>query len=137
MTGLARGGPRAYCLVMGNANTTSGKTATTWHGAHWIRDARRDAILASDGHRCTYCETPVVRRSGNQDAQLDHVRARELGGSNRAVNLVTCCRACNSAKGALGTRGWLAYLRARGVDTVEVRARIQAAIARHAALGVY
>ena len=123
---------------MSTTNTTSGASKTsTWHGAHWIRDARRDAILASDNHTCVYCEKRLVRRDGTQTCQLDHIRAREMGGSNRAVNLVTACAACNSAKGALGTRGWLAYLRARGVDTTAVRARIQAAIARHAALGVY
>jgi hypothetical protein len=31
-------------------------------------------------------------------AQLDHVKPRKNGGSNKPTNLVTCCRKCNNAR---------------------------------------
>lgn len=42
--------------------------ATTWQGSKWIRAARREAIHASDGRCCTYCEVPVARAADLPDA---------------------------------------------------------------------
>lgn len=57
-------------------------------GAHWIRDAKRLAIYARDGHRCLWCQTEV-RRFDN--ATLDHYVSRAEGGTHHSSNLLTSC----------------------------------------------
>lgn len=80
--------------------------------------SRRDRIFRRDRFCCVYCgeELPADRLT------LDHVEPRMRGGDPSEGNLVTSCRACNTAKG--GEPAW-SYL-ARHAD---VRTRFLAAAA--------
>jgi|SaaInlStandDraft_2_1057019.scaffolds.fasta_scaffold118348_2 hypothetical protein len=80
-----------------------------WQGSKWIRPAKRAAIYMRDDWKCVYCmkvvevrftQSSLKQSLGYDSATLDHVLARELGGTNDHRNLVTCCKACNSAKRA-------------------------------------
>lgn len=62
-------------------------------GAHWIRDEKRRRIYWRDGMRCVYC-------GSGHCLTLDHVVARERGGSHDAGNLLTACARCNEKRGA-------------------------------------
>jgi len=67
----------------------------------------REYLLAKYQHRCVYCDaTGVV-------LNLDHVRPRSRGGSNRVSNLVTACVPCNEAKDNLPVEQFLAHDPAR------------------------
>jgi len=91
------------------------------NGSKWLRPAKRMAIYARDGHRCVYC-------GGNGDDSkltLDHLLPVELGGTNVAKNLVTCCIGCNSAKGKKSLRRFLDWLSEKGIDIEEVKIRIR------------
>lgn len=61
-------------------------------GAHWIRDEKRRRIYWRDGMRCVYC-------GSGHCLTLDHVVARERGGSHEAGNLLTACARCNEKRG--------------------------------------
>lgn len=61
-------------------------------GAHWIRDEKRRRIYWRDGMRCVYCGSGYC-------LTLDHVVARERGGSHEAGNLLTACARCNEKRG--------------------------------------
>lgn len=91
-------------------------------GSKWIRQEKRLAIYHRDGFACVYC-----RASGDDGTllSLDHLLACELGGTNEASNLVTCCVSCNSSKRDLTMRAWYAILRDRGVDTSAIATRIR------------
>lgn len=96
------------------------------NGGKWIKPAKRQAIYDRDGHRCVYC-------GGNGDdakLTLDHLRPAELGGTNLASNLVTCCLGCNSAKGKKSLKGFLTWLSERGIDVEEVTKRIRRLVRR-------
>lgn len=61
--------------------------------ARRMRMAPRKDVFDRDGRRCVYC--------GSRDnLTLDHVVPYSLGGDESMDNLVTCCRSCNSRKGA-------------------------------------
>jgi hypothetical protein len=65
-----------------------------------FRDERRKRIFKRDGFRCVYCgaQPPI------EELTLDHVEPRMRGGDRSEGNLVTCCQACNRAKG--GEPAW-------------------------------
>jgi 5-methylcytosine-specific restriction endonuclease McrA len=67
---------------------------------------RRQRVLRRDGFRCVYCGQILPAA----DLTLDHVQPRVRGGDVSDGNLVTACRACNTAKG--GQAAW-AYLASR------------------------
>lgn len=94
-------------------------------GSNWIAKSTRFAIYNRDGFRCVYCNAPV--KIGT--ATLDHVVARENGGSNRADNLLTSCKDCNEHKGTKTIRQFFAWLRSVGVVTegmsVEIRRQLK------------
>ncbi|MFF1684673.1 MULTISPECIES: RNA-guided endonuclease IscB [unclassified Streptomyces] len=54
----------------------------------------REYLLAKFGRACVYCGAM------NVPLNLDHVRPRSRGGSDRVSNLVLACVPCNQAKGA-------------------------------------
>lgn len=91
-------------------------------GMNWIKPAKRLALYARDGFACVYCGATA---EGGAKLGLDHVLACELGGTNEATNLVTCCGACNSAKQDLSLSDWLQRLTDKGIDTEAVPARIR------------
>jgi 5-methylcytosine-specific restriction endonuclease McrA len=55
----------------------------------------REEVFRRDSYRCVYC--------GNifdaDELSVDHVQPRVRGGDRSGGNIVTACRACNSAKG--------------------------------------
>jgi hypothetical protein len=65
---------------------------------------RRERIFARDHHRCAYCAEIFP-----PDAlTLDHVEPLMRGGDQSEGNLVTACRACNTAKGSVPAWAYLA-----------------------------
>lgn len=105
---------------------TEKKARNGEQGMNWIRLSTRLAIYHRDGFCCVYCGAGSELGAG---LTLDHLLANELGGSNEPANLVSCCRTCNSAKGALTMRSWLKRLATKGVDT-KLSRRVRAAAAR-------
>lgn len=61
--------------------------------SEWVSRARRNQLYERDGYRCRYC-------GGYQGLTLDHLLPVAQGGSHESENLVTCCKSCNSKKGA-------------------------------------
>lgn len=74
-------------------------------GMNWIRPQKRLAIYIRDNFRCCYCHRTLAE--GIQ-LTLDHLRPYVKGGSNSEMNLVTCCRFCNTSR---GVRPWRAFAR--------------------------
>jgi hypothetical protein len=72
---------------------------TNKSGMNWIRQEKRLAIYLRDGLACAYCGLCV---ENGAKLTLDHYTPRSEGGSNDAVNLVTACHRCNSARGDRG-----------------------------------
>lgn len=54
-------------------------------------------ILERDGFQCGYCGRSPLRDRAL--LSVDHVHPVSAGGDDRALNLLTCCRTCNSQKG--------------------------------------
>jgi len=54
----------------------------------------RQYVMDRGGHRCAYCG------GKNVPLQIEHVRPRSTGGSNRVSNLVPACEPCNTTKNA-------------------------------------
>ena len=75
----------------------------SWAGMNWIRQEKRLAIYLRDGLSCAYCGASV--EDGAQ-LTLDHLRPDSKGGSNSETNLVTCCKRCNSSRGARPVRSF-------------------------------
>lgn len=77
-------------------------------GSNWIRRSTRLAIYDRDGFSCVYCGAGAEQEG--VALGLDHVNPRELGGSNKPRNLVTCCESCNVDKSTKPIKQWLAEL---------------------------
>jgi 5-methylcytosine-specific restriction endonuclease McrA len=75
-------------------------TRNGYHGMHWIRPEKRQAIYLRDGFACVYCEAKAF---AGVTLSLDHLRPFRDGGTNAASNLVTACTRCNSSR---GSRPW-------------------------------
>lgn len=80
----------------------------------WIRPDRRRAIYLRDGLACVYCGAcqiamPELRLT------LDHIIARSAGGGHNAMNLVTCCKTCNSSRKGQDLKAWVGVERARKI----------------------
>lgn len=95
------------------------------------------------GHKCAYCARKVrAYVAGNKradSATLDHVVARENGGSNAATNLVVACRTCNSAKQDLTLKAFTVYLASlAGVKftAAAIEFRVRAQLAAHTKIEV-
>jgi 5-methylcytosine-specific restriction endonuclease McrA len=60
----------------------------------------RNGVLARDGHRCVYCNSPAT--------SLDHVVPRSRGGRHDWTNVVAACSHCNHRKAdrTLAELGW-------------------------------
>lgn len=97
-------------------------TRTRNQGSKWIRPNKRLAIYLRDGLACAFCGDTV---EDGAILTLDHLTACELGGTNDASNLVTCCLSCNSSKQDRTIRAWFAILRDRGIDTNQIGAKIR------------
>jgi len=67
----------------------------------------REYCLEKWGRVCAYCGTMGV------PLQLEHIRSRAKGGTNRISNLTLACEPCNLAKGTRDSREFLAHDPAR------------------------
>ena len=67
----------------------------------------REYLLEKWGRVCAYCDATGV------PLQIDHVRPRAGGGSNRVSNLTLACGPCNQKKGATPVETFLARSPAR------------------------
>jgi hypothetical protein len=63
-----------------------------WPG---VLTVKRAEIFARDDFRCVYCGVVFDAT----DLSVDHVQPRVRGGDGSGGNVVTACRACNTAKG--------------------------------------
>jgi 5-methylcytosine-specific restriction endonuclease McrA len=86
----------------------------------WITKERRAAIYARDGYKCVYC-------GSSGPLTLDHAVPRSAGGSHHTNNLLTACRRCNCARGALALA---AFCRAVGARTGEPHYEIELRVRR-------
>jgi 5-methylcytosine-specific restriction endonuclease McrA len=73
----------------------------------------KEYLLTKWQHQCAYCD------ASNTRLEIDHVRPRSKGGSNRISNLVIACQPCNEAKADRSLEAFLS-------DQPERLARIQA-----------
>lgn len=101
-----------------------------WHGMNWISQNSRLAIYLRDGLACAYCSANI--ESGTI-LSLDHIKAHNVGGTNEATNLITCCKRCNESKGkrtlpdfAKAVAGYLNH----GVDPKEIVKHVRACVKR-------
>ncbi|NEO78061.1 RNA-guided endonuclease IscB [Moorena sp. SIO4G3] len=53
----------------------------------------REYLLEKWNRKCAYCETT------NTQLEIEHIKPKSKGGSNRVSNLTLACRKCNQAKG--------------------------------------
>lgn len=113
---------------MANETKTTKRARNPEQGMNWCRLSTRLAIYNRDGFCCVYCGAAGEERGTG--LTLDHVLACELGGTNDATNLVTCCGSCNSAKQALSMRGWLGRLRDKGLDATKIGASVRRQVKR-------
>lgn len=104
-------------------------TEKAWQGMKWVRHSTRLALYARHDFRCVYCERDAARSRTPRRFGLDHLVARELGGTNAAENLAMACKDCNARKGAMDLDAWLDVLAEEGRDVDAIRARLGATLA--------
>ncbi|MFM0145442.1 RNA-guided endonuclease IscB [Paraburkholderia sp. RL18-085-BIA-A] len=63
----------------------------------------REYLLEKWGRQCAYCDAT------GRPLQIDHIKARALGGSNRVSNLTLACKSCNQQKDSLPLTTFLRY----------------------------
>lgn len=84
------------------------------NGGGWIRQDKRLAIYMRDGMACVYC-----LRGLDEEIRftLDHLIPQSKGGDNHEINLVTCCKICNSRRGNTDVDVWIKAIAAElGAD---------------------
>lgn len=99
-------------------------------GMNWIRQEKRLAIYLRDGCSCAWCGSSVEDGVG---LSLDHVVCFSKGGSNDAKNLVTCCKRCNSSRGARSVKAFAKAVAAyvnHGVTPEQIVAHVRACVKR-------
>jgi len=89
-----------------------------WQGMNWIRQTTRLAIYLRDGMACVYCGSTV---EDGATLTLDHIKPVSKGGSNHPTNLVTCCHACNCARGSKSLPGFAGRAKAALVRQIAQR----------------
>jgi len=62
----------------------------------------REYLLAKFNRTCAYCGATAV------PLNIDHIRPRSKGGTNRISNLALACVDCNQSKGSADLEAWLA-----------------------------
>ncbi len=96
--------------------------------SQWCKQAKRLAIYHRDGFACVVCG--AAAEDEEVELTLDHLVARELGGTHDPSNLVTMCRSCNCAKQDKTKRAWLGWLRDRGLNASRIARRIRTSVRR-------
>lgn len=74
----------------------------------------RDIIAGRLGHKCCYCERPLLRASAKtrdgkhhpRAATIEHLRRKVDGGRNILDNKAVACFECNNGR---GNTDWLTY----------------------------
>ena len=61
-------------------------------------EALRQLVRQRAGHRCEYCRIPQHALTWSR-FHIEHIRARQHGGSDEFNNLALACRHCNLHKG--------------------------------------
>lgn len=102
----------------------------------WIRPEKRERIYARDKYTCVYCGKPFENGSRIAELTLDHVRPKELGGTNDPCNLVTACKSCNCAKRDLALHKYLCVLETEGYNILAVARNVRNARRRKLPKGV-
>jgi HNH endonuclease len=62
----------------------------------------REYLLEKWGRQCAYCDAK------DRPLQIEHIRPKAMGGSNRASNLTLACQCCNQKKAARAIEDFLA-----------------------------
>jgi 5-methylcytosine-specific restriction endonuclease McrA len=70
----------------------------------------REYLLEKWGHKCAYCGVEYV------PLQVEHIKSKDRGGSNRVSNLAIACQPCNKKKGTMSAAEF-------GYPEVEVQAK--------------
>lgn len=89
--------PALLGVLAGEGFLVSKANANKGQGSNWIRRKKRVAIYLRDDYTCLYCEADLSG-ADQHDVTLDHVRPGHFPGNNRASNLITSCRSCNSSR---------------------------------------
>ena len=63
----------------------------------------KEFIENNKGATCLYCETVL----NEENATADHIVPISNGGNNTQVNLIVCCKSCNSERGNLEFKSYL------------------------------
>lgn len=87
------------------AKTSRTSSANGNGGGKWCRPSTRLAVYLRDGFACAYCGRDL-HGAAPHDVTLDHITTRARGGSHAPTNLVTACRACNSARQDATVASW-------------------------------
>lgn len=53
--------------------------------------------------KCVYCETKLTK----ENATADHIVPISKGGNNTQINLIVCCKDCNSERGNLSFKTYM------------------------------
>lgn len=86
-----------HVLAAGRALSGVEYQRGTLHGTE-----AREYLLHCHGHTCAYCRG----LSGDRALEIEHVRPRAQGGTDRIANLVIACTACNQRKGRRTAGEW-------------------------------
>jgi len=81
-------------VLSDSSRKAKGKRKHLAHG-EWIRREKRIAIYIRDEWKCLYCGKALEGLADGQEVTLDHLAE---DGGNHESNLVTACKACNTAK---------------------------------------
>jgi hypothetical protein len=78
------------------------------HGVEYQQGERagyelREYLLEKWGRKCAYCG------KGEMPLQVEHIKPRSRGGTNRTSNLTLACDTCNKAKGSLDVQDFLRH----------------------------
>jgi hypothetical protein len=85
----------------------------------------REYLLEKWGRQCAYCGTKT------SPLQVEHIRCRAKGGSNRLSNLTLACESCNRKK---GTQDIGAFLQEQPAVLARILAQVKAPLTGAAAL---
>lgn len=84
------------------------KQRKEWLQKGTVTRSELQRIWARDNGKCRYCGKSGFKPRFNplDHRGFDHVVPRAKGGLHEAINIVVCCRECNSRKGASEPRKW-------------------------------
>jgi 5-methylcytosine-specific restriction endonuclease McrA len=72
----------------------------------WVVSSEWLTIMRSTDWKCFYCGKSI---SSKKHRTIDHIVAVTKNGPNNILNLVPCCRSCNSSKGDRDVFDWIKY----------------------------